>query len=218
MLAAGSNRQKQRADRVAGTCKGESWNASRLHTRLDVCSQPAVKRVKAETEDSDDVKPPKSKKARKVLLEPIRRSTRLVETAEAPKDGHVQLPDDFSDSDISRKPSKYLIKQLPAPVFPEYDADAELDYDPDYRAPPPIRDPAEENSGYGKIRFQDTQYEDVFRPNLTPKEMMQLGSFGGTYWRHFHSMVCRKDMPPDYDEFPSDWCQCTALLADNAES
>ena len=38
------------------------------------------------------------------------------------------------------------------------------------------------------ITFSD--YPD-FTPNLTPKEMFQLGSFGGTYWRPIYSSVTK---------------------------
>tara|TARA_R110002153_G_scaffold273997_3_gene446441 strand:- start:66248 stop:66868 length:621 start_codon:yes stop_codon:yes gene_type:complete len=38
------------------------------------------------------------------------------------------------------------------------------------------------------LKFSD----DSFRPNLTPREIFQLGSFGGVYWRKIHSKVTKK--------------------------
>ena len=40
----------------------------------------------------------------------------------------------------------------------------------------------------------------TFSPNLTPKEVIQLGSFGGVY---FHNKDGEIDI--DYKEFPSNW-------------
>lgn len=40
----------------------------------------------------------------------------------------------------------------------------------------------------------------LFKPNLTPKEIIQMGSFGGTY---FHPTDNKIDI--DVKEFPSDW-------------
>ena len=40
----------------------------------------------------------------------------------------------------------------------------------------------------------------TFSPNLTPKEVIQLGSFGGIY---FHNKEGKIDI--DYKEFPSNW-------------
>jgi hypothetical protein len=37
---------------------------------------------------------------------------------------------------------------------------------------------------YGEIVFEDNPN---FRPNLTPREMFKMGSFGGTYWRPIRS-------------------------------
>ncbi len=43
---------------------------------------------------------------------------------------------------------------------------------------------------YGELLFAD--YPE-FRPNLTPREIFKMGSFGGTYWRPIHSAVTRKN-------------------------
>ena len=56
----------------------------------------------------------------------------------------------------------------------------------------------------GKLIFQDFTN---FKPNLTPKEVMQLGSFGGTYFRPIKSSVTRKSYKDVWQEFPSDWFQ-----------
>ena len=42
----------------------------------------------------------------------------------------------------------------------------------------------------GEIVFSD--YPE-FRPNLTPGEIFQMGSFGGTYWRPIRSSVAKKN-------------------------
>ena len=44
-----------------------------------------------------------------------------------------------------------------------------------------------------------------FRPNLTPKEVLQAGSFGGTYFRRIHSGVTGQNYEGDWREFPADW-------------
>ena len=40
------------------------------------------------------------------------------------------------------------------------------------------------------VYFKD--YPD-FRPNLTPRDMFKLGSFGGTYWRPIYSSITKKE-------------------------
>ena len=42
---------------------------------------------------------------------------------------------------------------------------------------------------YEEIIFDDFP---EFRPNLTPKEIFELGSFGGTYWRPIYSSITKK--------------------------
>ena len=45
----------------------------------------------------------------------------------------------------------------------------------------------------------------TFRPNLTPKQMLQMGSFGGTYFRQIHSSITNMDYKDVHKEFPDDW-------------
>ena len=45
---------------------------------------------------------------------------------------------------------------------------------------------------FGKLVFED--YPE-FRPNMTPKEVLQAGSFGGTYFRPISSKVTGKWFP-----------------------
>lgn len=54
----------------------------------------------------------------------------------------------------------------------------------------------------GTITFSD--YPE-FRPNLTPREMFKLGSFGGTYWRPIYSSVTKKNYKNVHKKYPSSW-------------
>eukprot|EP01040_Poterioochromonas_malhamensis_P005635 gene5636-6055_t len=44
-----------------------------------------------------------------------------------------------------------------------------------------------------------------FQPNLTPKEILQRGSFGGTYFRPIYSSITGKSYDEMWREFPTDW-------------
>lgn len=50
-------------------------------------------------------------------------------------------------------------------------------------------------------------YDDhpEFNPNLTPRQIFKLGSFGGTYWRPIHSTVTGQDYQNGHYEFPASW-------------
>jgi hypothetical protein len=62
----------------------------------------------------------------------------------------------------------------------------------------PIRNPD------GTLFFADFP---EFRPNLTPKEIIQLGSFGGCYFQPMASSVTGQSYNDAWKEFPSDWFQ-----------
>ena len=53
-----------------------------------------------------------------------------------------------------------------------------------------------------RIQFKD--YPD-FLPNLTPREMFKLGSFGGTYWRPIRSKVVKKNLKNIHKKYPTSW-------------
>lgn len=61
--------------------------------------------------------------------------------------------------------------------------------------------PPKKNSN-GEILFSD--FPD-FKPNLTPKEIFELGSFGGTYWRPIYSKVTNKNHKNKHLKYPKSW-------------
>jgi hypothetical protein len=54
----------------------------------------------------------------------------------------------------------------------------------------------------GVIHFKD--YRE-FLPNLSPRQIFNLGSFGGTYWRPIHSGVTRKKHINIHHKYPKSW-------------
>jgi len=52
-----------------------------------------------------------------------------------------------------------------------------------------------------EIHFRD--YPD-FKPNLSPKSIFKLGSFGGTYWRPIHSSVLNEDLKDQHLKYKWD--------------
>lgn len=56
----------------------------------------------------------------------------------------------------------------------------------------------------GELVFQD---HPEFLPNMTPKEVLQAGSFGGTYYRPIKSGVTGKSYSGVWKELPKDWLE-----------
>merc|ERR1712129_340705 len=56
----------------------------------------------------------------------------------------------------------------------------------------------------GVLLFSDSK---EFRPNMTPKEVLQAGSFGGTYFRPIKSSVTGLKYDKMWDELPQNWLE-----------
>lgn len=56
----------------------------------------------------------------------------------------------------------------------------------------------------GELVFEDFPN---FRPNMTPKEVLQAGSFGGTYFRPIYSGVTKQNYKDLWQELPKDWLE-----------
>merc|ERR1719391_1160432 len=57
----------------------------------------------------------------------------------------------------------------------------------------------------GQLVFEDAP---DFRPNLTPKEVLHRGSFGGTYFRPIYSSVTKQKYKSEmWQELPEDWLE-----------
>lgn len=56
-------------------------------------------------------------------------------------------------------------------------------------------------------RFKEFIFPDYpdFKPNLSPREIFKLGSFGGTYWRPIQSKVTNKSYENQHKKYPRSW-------------
>tara|TARA_B100000902_G_C27184178_1_gene850476 strand:- start:32 stop:670 length:639 start_codon:yes stop_codon:yes gene_type:complete len=54
----------------------------------------------------------------------------------------------------------------------------------------------------GEIFFSD---HPDFRPNLSPRQIFKLGSFGGTYWRPIESKFYNNTLKNKYKKYPASW-------------
>jgi len=73
------------------------------------------------------------------------------------------------------------------------------DLDFELTADPPTRNKK------NQLVFEDSP---DFKPNLSPKEVLQLGSFGGTYFRPIYSSVTKQKYGSEvWKELPSDWLE-----------
>ena len=55
---------------------------------------------------------------------------------------------------------------------------------------------------HGEFIFKD--YPE-FTPNLSPRDIFMMGSFGGTYWRPIYSSITGKNYKNKHNEYPKSW-------------
>ncbi|KAK3097324.1 hypothetical protein FSP39_008631 [Pinctada imbricata] len=85
----------------------------------------------------------------------------------------------------------------PYPKLVDPSTDKEQTFPINFTANPPTK------NAKGELVFDD--YPE-FRPNMTPKEVLHAGSFGGTYFRPIRSSVTGKSYKDEaYKELPEDW-------------
>ena len=105
-----------------------------------------------------------------------------------------------SDESV-KKSAKSLIKKWQSLEETKAKPSAESVVPPPFQvtAPLPTRNKA------GQLVFSD---QPDFRPNLTPKEVLQMGSFGGTYFRPIYSSVTKQKYGKEvWEELPRDWLE-----------
>ena len=54
----------------------------------------------------------------------------------------------------------------------------------------------------GKYHFSDFP---EFTPNLSPRDMFKMGSFGGTYWRPIKSKFYKNTLKNKHEKYPKSW-------------
>ncbi|KAI7813582.1 uncharacterized protein zgc:113208 [Triplophysa rosa] len=57
-----------------------------------------------------------------------------------------------------------------------------------------------------------------FTPNVTPKEVLQAGSFGGTYFRPIYSSITKQHYKDVWQELPKDWLEGLTISSQVASS
>lgn len=65
-------------------------------------------------------------------------------------------------------------------------------------------EPIPKKNSDGVLLFSDAK---EFRPNMTPKEVLQAGSFGGTYFRPIKSSVTGLKYNKMWNELPQNWLE-----------
>ena len=93
-----------------------------------------------------------------------------------------------------------MVESMKQYMYPEdYDSDDEILIESDYEG-----GKKKQKNKTRKIRIKFKDYPD-FRPNLTPREMFKLGSFGGTYWRPIYSSINKKNYKNVHKKYPESW-------------
>ncbi|KAL8586620.1 hypothetical protein ACOMHN_040128 [Nucella lapillus] len=105
--------------------------------------------------------------------------------------------DDAEEVKSSKAKSKSQTKSYPKEIDPKTNEEQDAS-EIKFTASPPTR------SKKGELVFEGSP---DFHPNMTPKEVIQAGSFGGTYFRPIKSGVTGKTYSGAWKELPKDWLE-----------
>lgn len=120
------------------------------------------------------------------------------ETSDGADNNHDEITGPASKRKVT-KPVRLADEQLSSPSSALAKQSKQLTANIEFYSSvdPPVRDPTT-----GELLFPDYP---LFRPNMTPAEVMQAGSFGGTYFRPIHSGITGESYTNAFTEFPSEW-------------
>lgn len=190
-----------------------SQPAEPSRNKLQVKKTPKkAKDEESNEEDQDGSRVTRSKRPRNNLtktttyIEPSRKSARLsaqssISYDENDDNSRRRGRRNLEDEDGGSKQDLYVmpkLKKLRNPSPPTEPVDHQTEVYADAPSPP-------KRQSNGNIIFENNNRH--FMPNVTPKEMIQGGIFGGTAFRPFYSRILKQQLDPqeEMDEFPNDW-------------
>jgi hypothetical protein len=119
------------------------------------------------------------------------------------KSSRATKPVDYDESKVApikEEPEKAKKKDLPSSAVCGTKDKVPLESADVYEGTRPMPKRNQKN----ELVFEDYPH---FRPNLTPKEVLQMGSFGGTYFRPITSKVTGESYKDVWKELPADWLE-----------
>ena len=142
---------------------------------------------------SSSTKPSKSEEKSKSTKTDSKKRKSESEPSDSKKSKSSKISkSDFKKGTFEGKDGKYV-----------YDGTV-LESDEDVRIRDGFTEPIPKKNSDGVLIFKD---EPEFRPNMTPKEVLQAGSFGGTYFRPIKSSVTNLKYNKMWNELPQNWLE-----------
>ncbi|KAI7837977.1 hypothetical protein COHA_008280, partial [Chlorella ohadii] len=135
-----------------------------------------------------------------------RKAPAKVEDKEAPAEPPRRSGRQRREGSYSEATTTEMLARAPAAV----EREPLPDYDPPAETPAALRiqpafDASEgQRDSQGRLVFED---HSDFRPNLTPKQVIRAGSFGGIYFNPVGGKpgILGKRVDVNHEEFPADW-------------
>ncbi|CAH1799241.1 unnamed protein product [Owenia fusiformis] len=146
---------------------------------LNNFTMPASKR-KSETTDTKETKPKKIKSSSKTAADVAKSEKGKKKKDTTTKDQQKKKPAKKTYTSTINEDTNEVTQSL---VFTE---------------------PIPTKNSKGQLVFKDAP---EFQPNMTPKEVLQAGSFGGTYFRPIKSGVTKQSYTGVWKELPKDWTE-----------